>query len=70
MAIREYKTTRGVEVYVDSKAPCLEDSALVPDDVMARAVYVEAVGPNGRAYVLKDRRGMRGPLAKSTEVRS
>lgn len=67
MAIRKYQTRRGLMLYVDSERPCLEDSGTVPEEWFRVASYVEAVGPTGAAYVLKDRYGERGPIAKSTE---
>jgi hypothetical protein len=67
VGIRKYQTTRGLMLYVDSERPCLEDREKVPEAWLLVACYVEAVGPKGNAYVLKDRHGERGPIAKSTE---
>lgn len=65
--IRIIPTESGPRVYFD--ATDLEAASLsdLPAESVARARYVEAVHPSGRARVLKNRFGATGHIAASTE---
>lgn len=68
--IRIIPTESGPRVYFDAEN--LEKASLadLPAQLDARARYVEAVHPSGRARVLKNRFGATGYIAASTESKA
>ena len=71
MAIRyrTYGSGKAKRVYFDVVTPVEARCTILPAEIERTAAYIEAVLPDGKAFVVKSRYGERGPITKTTERR-